>query len=150
MLHAGQFKAVLDHSLVIAPTRSGSTSELIRAFESIRAVAEVKIVALAAKPGSEAARAADLAIELPWAFDDSVCQTRSVTNLYAADLLVSAILGGDRAVIEELRRAIDRGERFIADNEAADGARGPRGMGTTRWCWPTASPRALRPKARWP
>ena len=118
MLHAGQYQSMLEHSLIIAPTRSGSTSELLLAFDSIRAAADVKIVAIAAKPGSQAASAADLSIELPWAFDDSVCQTRSVTNLYTADLMVSAILGGDDATLKELRRAIDQGERFIAENEA--------------------------------
>lgn len=118
MMHAEQYKAMLDHSLIIAPTRSGSTSELLLAFDSLRATADVKIVAIAAKSGSEAGQAADLVIELPWAFDDSVCQTRTVTNLYTADLMVSAILGSDEGLLGELRRCIAQGERFIAENEA--------------------------------
>ena len=37
----------------------------------------------------------ELDIVLPWIYDESVCQTRTVSNLYAATLLLAAVYGQD-------------------------------------------------------
>lgn len=49
----------------------------------------------------------DLLLELPWAFDESVCQTRTVTNLYAALLELFTVYSGDESLRESLGRAVE-------------------------------------------
>lgn len=58
---------------------------------------------------------ADLTLEMPWAFDDSVCQTRTVTNLYAANLIITGILSGDEKLLTEIKSAIDAQELFMTE-----------------------------------
>lgn len=118
MLHYESYRALLADSLLVAPTRSGSTSEVLRAIERARSVTPLPVLAITCAVGGEVARMADLTLELPWAFDHSVCQTRTVANLYAANLLVLAVWSGNQALAEEIERAIDLGERFMAGCEA--------------------------------
>lgn len=56
---------------------------------------------------------ADFALEIPWAFDESVCQTRSVTNLYAAALIFIGIASGCGEIIEGYRKLAEQGNQFL-------------------------------------
>jgi len=128
LLHRERYAPLLRDALIVAPSRSGSTSEVV---EALRLVAEAqrapssdgaarraRTLAISCVTDSPLSRQADFALELPWAFDHSVCQTRTVTNLYAADLLLSAFAGGDEALIEDVRSAIALGEAYMARVEA--------------------------------
>ena len=55
----------------------------------------------------------DLTVVLPWAYDNSVCQTRSVTNLYAASLLINAICYGDEELKAAVKTAIDQNRNHM-------------------------------------
>jgi fructoselysine-6-P-deglycase FrlB-like protein len=56
-------------------------------------------------------------IHIPWVNEVSVCQTRSFSNLYLAEVMVAAIAAGNDGLLEQLRRYI--GE-FEALSKAAD------------------------------
>lgn len=113
------YKAILKNALLVAPSRSGSTSEVVMAVERAKADCGVKVLSVSAKKDSDLSRIADFAIDLPWAFDESVCQTRTVSNLYIADLLVIAAFAGDNALIEETEKALKLAERFLEANKEA-------------------------------
>jgi len=110
---------MLANSLLIAPSRSGSTSEVVEAVRAVNASGRLPLIALSCVTGSPLSKIADLSLELPWAFDNSVCQTRTVTNLYAANLLLAAFAGGDEEVVASVGDAIRQGEAYMARVESA-------------------------------
>ena len=85
---ASEFPARRDYDAVIAISRSGTTTEVVRLLERLPGTT-VAIVAGAASP---AALAAGSAVELPFADEESVVQTRFATSALA---LLRASLGED-------------------------------------------------------
>lgn len=118
MLNYKNYLRVLEKTLLIVPTRSGSTSEVLFAIENVKSVQSVPVIAITCVTNSELAQKADLTLELPWAFDESVCQTRTVTNLYTANLMILGFLSGDQALINDINGTIESGNDFIEKYEA--------------------------------
>lgn len=114
MLHAERYGKLFDGGLLIAPSRSGSTTEVVEAVRRLRKDRHVPVLAISCVENSPLSKEADFSLALPWAFDNSVCQTRTVTNLYTVNLLIAAYLGSDEALIEDIRKAIAQGEAFMA------------------------------------
>lgn len=91
---------------VIAISRSGTTTEVLRALEALRGIAAT--VAVTAVPGSPAASAADEAIVLDFADEQSIIQTRFATTALAllraniGDRLEGTIADGDAALARAL------------------------------------------------
>lgn len=113
MLNPERYDTLLEKTLLIAPSRSGSTSEVVEALRLIQSNKRVAVLALSCVTDSPLSKQADFSIELPWAFDHSVCQTRTVINLYVANLLLAAFLGHDEVVIADIQKAINQGEAFM-------------------------------------
>ncbi|SFA79751.1 glucosamine--fructose-6-phosphate aminotransferase (isomerizing) [Cohnella sp. OV330] len=118
LLNGERYRPALTGTLLVAPSRSGSTTEIVEAVRRLRGAARVPLLAVSCVADSPLSAEADLALELPWAFDASVCQTRTVINLYTANLLIAAILGGDEALIASIDAAIRDGEAYMARVEA--------------------------------
>lgn len=112
-----QYRRLLQGTLLVAPSRSGDTSEVVLAVEQAKAMG-VPVVAIAAKEGSRLSGLADLMLEIPWAFDESVCQTRTVTNLYTINLMLVAIWADDQSLLAEIDQAILGGPAFMERNTA--------------------------------
>src|SRR5262252_2555977 len=87
---------------VVAISRSGTTTEVLRTLERLRG--SVATVAVTAVPGSPVASAADETIVLDFANEQSVVQTRFATTALAllrahtGDRLDAAIAGGEAAL----------------------------------------------------
>ncbi len=111
-INAGWYASLLQSALVIAPSRSGSTTEVLQAVEQARALGR-PVVAVTAKAGSPLEAMADLTLTLPWAFDNSVCQTRTVTNLYAANLLLIALWAEDEALVADIEAMAAAGPAYM-------------------------------------
>lgn len=114
MLHSQRYRALVANTLLVAPSRSGSTSEVVEAIRLIQTDTQVPVLALSCVSDSPLSKTANLSLELPWAFDHSVCQTRTVTNLYTANLLLAAFLGNDELLIEDIFKAIQHGAAYMA------------------------------------
>lgn len=114
MINAPLYSRMLKGGLLVVPSRSGSTSEVIRAVEVAKRDWGLPVLAITCVPGSELSRMADLAIDLPWAFDASVCQTRTVSNLYLADLMLIAFLGEDEELLRQIPKLLAAGEGYMA------------------------------------
>lgn len=117
MLNYRSYLKALEGTLIIAPTRSGSTSEVLLALDNVKRVQPAPILAITCVADSEIAKKADLTLELPWAFDESVCQTRTVTNLYAANLLILGYLSDNQKLINDIDAAIEGGNSYIEKYE---------------------------------
>ena len=88
---------------VVALSRSGTTTEIIQLLSRLRG--RVPTVAITAVPDAPVARAADEVIDLGFADEESVVQTRFATTELA---LLRAHLG------EDLSTAVDGAERVLA------------------------------------
>jgi len=113
------YRKILQGALLVAPSRSGSTSEVVLPVRKLKRKLKSPLICICCREKSELSAIADLPLAIPWAFDRSVCQTRSVTNIYAADLCLVAALAGDRLLLREVGRAIADGEKFMAANKSA-------------------------------
>ena len=122
MLSPERYATLFEDGVLVAPSRSGSTTEVVEAVRLLRSGGRrVPVLALSCVENSPLSAEADLVLELPWAFDASVCQTRTVTNLYTANLLIAAFVGGDEALVRDIDAAIAQGDEYMARVE--DGVR---------------------------
>ncbi|WP_419491363.1 SIS domain-containing protein [Anaerotruncus massiliensis (ex Liu et al. 2021)] len=107
MLAPGRYAGLFEGALVLLLSRSGETSEVLLALERMKQRARFRTLGITMKAGSSLRGRTDLLLELPWAFDESVCQTRTVTNLYAALLELFTVYSGDESLRESLGRAVE-------------------------------------------
>lgn len=111
------YEKQLRGSTVLLLSRSGSTSEVLRAAQRCKAELGCKILSICAKEHSPAQDLADWSLGLPWAFDEAVCQTRTVANLYVAGLALSYIASGDEEGLGALLTLKDYSTSFCPAQE---------------------------------
>jgi fructoselysine-6-P-deglycase FrlB-like protein len=119
LMNPDYYKETVKDSIIVFLSRSGLTTELISTADYIKANFDVKIVSITMKEQNDLADRSDLSIKLPWAYDNSVCQTRTVTNLFTACLMLTALCYRDDNLISDIRSAITENEKFKLDNRAA-------------------------------
>ena len=117
MLNHKAYRKLLEGTMIVAPSRSGSTSEVIKAIEKVRTDSDIPVLAIVCVENSPLTKVAELTVELPWAFDESVCQTRTVVNLYTANLLIAAYLSGDGETVEMIDKVIEAGDSYMSKYE---------------------------------
>ena len=109
---------LLANALMIAPSRSGSTSEAVAAARRAKeAGAALAVITL--NENTPLSELADYRIEMPWANNHVICQTSCVQNLYLANLILMLQLSGDKGVMPQIEAMIEKGGAFIAANEEA-------------------------------
>lgn len=91
---------ILNGAAVMVLSRSGSTSEAVRAATRCKEVHGCQVISVCAKENSPMEAVADVNLLVPWAFDYSVCQTRTVNNLYVCGLMIAAIGADDEAMLK--------------------------------------------------
>ena len=99
-------------SIVLMLSRSGRTSEMVWAARRIKESLGCPISAINAEVNNDITPMSDLELSLPWCHDGSVCQTRTVTNLYAAALLLAAGYGKDGRLWKSVFDATAGSEAF--------------------------------------
>lgn len=119
MLHLDSYAPLFSKkTLIITLSRSGSTSEVLYSVRKIKERwANVSVCTIACTEGSLIAAESDFVLELPWAFDESVCQTRSVTNLYAAAMLFLGAAANDSSLFDSYALLCRQGDAFLAKAE---------------------------------
>ena len=81
-------------ALLIAVSRSGETSETLRAVGAYRKAGGRSVVVVTCYPGSTLAKMGDLVFSLPKAQEESVAQTRSFASmLLACEILIGGLAG---------------------------------------------------------
>jgi len=114
---ASEFPFGRGYDRVLAITRSGTTTEVLRACERLRA-AGVPVTAVTADPRTPVMDAADEVVVLDFADEESVVQTRFATSVLAllrahhGDDLRSAVADAREAVTADLSAALPAAEQF--------------------------------------
>lgn len=115
LLNFSHYHNLIDKTLLVALSRSGSTSEVVLAVKRAKKEHDVPCISICAREKSELSEIVDLSLEIPWAFDESICQTQTVTNLYMSIMLLIAILADNDKLTKEIKEAINNGENFISE-----------------------------------
>lgn len=93
-------------TLLLAISRSGTTTETLRAVEHFRHIGGGRVAAITCYPESTLALASDVVWAAPAAAEQSVAQTRSFTSMQViVSALVGALRGADLAALQALPAA---------------------------------------------
>lgn len=96
LLHPGAILLPRRRYMLLTISRSGTTSETVRAQQNFKAHVRGPIVTVTCDSGSPLAQAADIAIAIDGAQEQSVAQTRSFSSmLVVAQQLAAAVAGHD-------------------------------------------------------
>ena len=92
-----------ERTLMLAFSRSGTTTETLLAVEHFRRSGGRAVAAVTCYPESPLAQAADVVWAAPDAAEESVAQTRSFTSMLLIGQTLAAVLGGhDLSVLQDL------------------------------------------------
>ncbi len=112
------YRRAVDGSCVFMISRSGRTSEMLIASEMIRnAGLNCTIVSVCATENAPMIDLSDYNVEIPWAFDESICQTRTVSNLYAALAIILAKRYGDEKTLVSFAELIANGKAYLEETD---------------------------------
>jgi glutamine---fructose-6-phosphate transaminase (isomerizing) len=100
-------------TLLIAVSRSGSTTETVRACEAFKRAGRGDLVTLSCYPDQPLARLGALNLVLSSGQEDSVVQTRAFSTLYLGAVAVAALWTGDAALVDELSGLPAAGRRVL-------------------------------------
>jgi glucosamine--fructose-6-phosphate aminotransferase (isomerizing) len=103
-------------TLIIASSRSGNTTEMVRAIEFVQTNKLAECISITGNSLSEMAKT-EFSIILPYAHDRSVVMTSSFTNLLLCSQLISGIVSNDEGYISELKRLPELGEQLLKPAE---------------------------------
>lgn len=120
LLHAPRYERILSGAAVICISRSGQTSEMLMALDSIKHFG-IAALAMICVEGTPLEERCELSLNMPWAFDDSVCQTRTVTNFYFTYTYIMAKYLGDQTLLDDLRHIADCSGDFLQVAEKLSG-----------------------------
>lgn len=95
------------HTLLVAVSRSGETTETLRACESFRRSGRGGIVTLSCYPGRALTTLGDLNLVFPSIREESVAQTRAFSGLYLATVALAAFWQDDQTLWADLQRLPD-------------------------------------------
>jgi glucosamine--fructose-6-phosphate aminotransferase (isomerizing) len=91
-------------SLLLAVSRSGTTTETLRALERFREAVGGPVLTITCYPESPLAQGADLTLAAPHAQEQSIAQTRSFTSMLLLTQALTAAIMQDEAMLEHLGR----------------------------------------------
>lgn len=106
------YEETIKDSIIVTLSRSGQTSEIVRDVAYIKEKYGNPIVSLSMKDDNDIMKYSDLDITMDWCYDKSVCQTRTVTNLYTALLMMTAFYNKDQDLLASVKAAVDANEAF--------------------------------------
>jgi glucosamine--fructose-6-phosphate aminotransferase (isomerizing) len=104
----------LGKTLLVAISRSGSTTETVRAVEQFKEKKHGPVVAISNYGDQPLAGLADLALVIEKGQEESVAQTRSFAALYVAATALAMIAGGDEVSLEEMKRLPPLGSKLLS------------------------------------
>jgi len=119
LLHAERYGKYFEGSTVVCVSRSGRTSELLLALDALSSRGySFTVASLVCADDTPLAAKSGLTLSMPWAFDTSVCQTRSVTNFYFCAAFILAMLTGNQPLLDDLRQVLSGGNEYMRRAEA--------------------------------
>lgn len=100
-------------TLLIAVSRSGETTETLRAGEAFLAQNRGDFLTLSCYPEKPLAHMGAINLVFPEAQEESVAQTRAFSTLYLATVALAALWAGREDLLNQLDRLSDAGRRLL-------------------------------------
>ncbi len=100
-------------TLLVAVSRSGSTTETVRACEAFRRDGRGDLVTLSCYPDQPLAQLGALNILLPAGQENSIVQTRAFSTLYLGVVALAALWTGNAALFDELANLPTAGRQVL-------------------------------------
>jgi glucosamine--fructose-6-phosphate aminotransferase (isomerizing) len=91
-----------ERALLVAVSRSGETTETLRACETFRQHKLGDILTFSCYPGRALASVGEVNVLLPSGQEESVAQTRAFSTLYLGTLYLAALWAGEETIIQAL------------------------------------------------
>jgi glutamine---fructose-6-phosphate transaminase (isomerizing) len=102
-----------ENTLLVAISRSGSTTETIKAVEKFKREYQGKVIVITNYGDEPLARLADLALEIPKGQETSVAQTRSFASMYVAMTAMTALAAGKQNELDSMQLLPAVGKRLL-------------------------------------
>lgn len=119
MVNFSSYGEIFKDSLVVAISRSGSTTEILKTVHMMKENFGTHSVGITCVENSELEKITDVCLTMPWTFDESVCQTGTVSNLYISTALLLASFVGNDGLFQEVTKAIAGGNKFLRENDSS-------------------------------
>ena len=103
-------------TLLVAISRSGETTETVRAVEAFRAAGRGDVLTLVCYPNRPLSALGTLNLVIPAGQEESLAQTRAFTTLYLASVALSALWAERDDLFNELPHLPDVCHRMLADS----------------------------------
>jgi glucosamine--fructose-6-phosphate aminotransferase (isomerizing) len=104
-------------TLLVAVSRSGTTSETVAATKRFKADNRGQVVVISNYGDTPLAQLGDVVIDLPEGQEESVAQTRSFASMYVAVTAVTALLAGRDELLAAMHRIPDAGRQLLTAYE---------------------------------
>jgi glutamine---fructose-6-phosphate transaminase (isomerizing) len=104
-----------ENTLLVAISRSGSTTETIKAVEKFKRERRGKVVVITNYGDEPLAGLADLTLEIPKGQETSVAQTRSFASMYVAVTAMTALAAGKQDELSAMKLLPAVGKRLLSD-----------------------------------
>lgn len=104
-------------TLLVAVSRSGTTSETLKAVENFRAGGRGDVVTIS-NHDAPLSRHADLSLVIDKGQEESIAQTRAFASMYVAACVLSARMAGRQDLVQSMARLPEAGHRVISNSEA--------------------------------
>ena len=111
----GAYPGAGEPSLLISVSRSGATTETLRAVEAFRRERRGQLITVSNYPEAPLASMGDINLIIPAGRETSVAQTRSFASMYVACVALAVVLAGDAAQLNALAGLQPVGERLVRD-----------------------------------
>ena len=105
-------------TLLVAVSRSGETTETLRACEAFRARGHGDVLTLSCYPGRALTQLGTLNLVFPSGQEESVVQTRAFSTLYLATQALAAIWANRAGLFDELSRLPAACQSLISNNQS--------------------------------
>lgn len=102
------------NTLLVAVSRSGSTTETLRAVEQFKRQNRGPVVAITNYGEQPLAGLADVPLVIEKGQEESVAQTRSFASMYVAATAMTALAAGQDAMLGEMQKLPEAGSRLLA------------------------------------
>jgi len=103
----------MGRTYLLAVSRSGTTTETLRALEAFRQTTGGPVLAVTCYPESPLAQQADLTLVALDAQEESIAQTRSFTSMFLLTQAFATLLAQDEGRLRQLRRLPDALEEVV-------------------------------------
>ena len=117
LLLNGQTVLSSGKTLLVAVSRSGSTTETVRAVQQFKQQKRGPVLVITNYGDQPLAGLADCAIVIEKGQEESVAQTRSFASMFVAATALAAVAAGNEILLKEMKKLPEAGRKLLAEYE---------------------------------